>query len=53
MPLSRINRRTLAAGVVTIAAAAGAVSVVTAPGHAQAPGKTYVITPVGRVARLR
>jgi hypothetical protein len=48
MPLSRINRRTLAAGVVTLAAAAGAVTVVTAPGHAQGTGKTYVITPVGR-----
>jgi hypothetical protein len=48
MSLSHINRRTLAAGVVTIAAAAGAVAVVTAPGHAQGTGKTYVITPVGR-----
>jgi hypothetical protein len=48
MPFSRIHRRTFAAGAAMIAAAAGAVAVVAAPGHAQGGGKTYVITPVGR-----
>jgi hypothetical protein len=48
MPFSRINRRTLAAGAVVIAAAAGGVALAAAPGSAQDTGKTYVITPVGR-----
>jgi hypothetical protein len=48
MPFTRINRRRLSAGVVTVVAAAGAIAVVTSPGNAQGTGKTYVITPVGR-----
>lgn len=49
MPFTRLTRRrALAAGVVTAVAAAGAVTVVTAPGNAQSAGKTYVITPVGK-----
>ncbi len=48
MPFTRTHRRMLAAGAVTLAAAGGGAAVVTAPGHAQAGGKTYVITPVGR-----
>jgi len=48
MPFTHINRRRLAAGAVTLVAAAAAVAMVTAPGKAQSTGKTYVITPVGR-----
>ena len=48
MPFIRIDRRTLAAGAVTVVAAAGAVTALTAPGQAQSTGKTYVITPVGK-----